>query len=107
MENPVSAYEAVKYTYFGSKEKSSEKGIVTGMDYLIQNNVYIFQNGIVVKFLDIFAANQHFAFLHIVEPGNKFNHSAFAGTRLSPVPSPKSITRSLFAILVLCISATV
>ena len=44
-ENPVSAYEAVKYTYFGSKEKSSEKGIVTGMDYLIQNNVYTFQTG--------------------------------------------------------------
>ena len=42
---------------------------------------YIFQNGIVVKLLDIFAANQHFAFLHIIEPGNQFNHSAFTGTR--------------------------
>ena len=42
---------------------------------------YIFQNGIVVKLLDIFAANQHFSFLHIVEPGNQFNHSAFTGTR--------------------------
>lgn len=42
-ENPVSAYEAVEYTYFGSKEKSSVKGIVTGMDYLIQNKVYTFQ----------------------------------------------------------------
>ena len=47
----------------------------------MKHDGYIFQNGIVVKFLDIFAANQHFAFLHIVEPGNKFNHGAFTGTR--------------------------
>ena len=44
---------------------------------------YIFQNGIVVKLLDIFSANQHFALLHIIESGDQFNHSAFTGTRLS------------------------
>ena len=44
---------------------------------------YIFQNGIVVKLLDIFSTNQHFALLHIIEAGDQFNHSAFAGTRLS------------------------
>ena len=47
-ENPVSAYEAVEYTYFGSKEKSSAKGMVTGMDYLIQKKVYAFQTGTMI-----------------------------------------------------------
>ena len=44
---------------------------------------YIFQNGIVVKLLDIFSTNQHFALLHIIEAGDQLNHGTFTGTRLS------------------------
>ena len=41
--NPISAYDAVEYTYFESDKKNIKDGVITGMDYLIQNKIYSFQ----------------------------------------------------------------
>ena len=49
----------------------------------MEHNSDIFQNGIIIEFLYIFPANQNFALLHIIEPGDQLNHGTFTGTRLS------------------------
>ena len=43
----------------------------------MEYNGDIFQNGIIIKLLDIFPADQHLAFLHIIEAGDQFDHCAF------------------------------
>ena len=46
--NPISAYDAVEYTYFESDKKNIKDGVITGMDYLIQNKIYSFQPGKII-----------------------------------------------------------
>lgn len=46
--NPISAYDAVEYTYFESDKNNVKDGVIAGMDYLIQNKVYNFQPGKII-----------------------------------------------------------
>ena len=47
--NPISAYDAVEYTYFESDKNNVKDGVIAGMDYLIQNKVYLKQDRLVER----------------------------------------------------------